>query len=174
LKIDSHEPVIGIGTLARRIGLSVSAIRKYADEGLIIAHRADSGHRMFSYEDILRIETIQYLLKSLGFNIEGIRRAQAFLPCWELLPCKDCERDKCQAYSNVSQPCWLLKDAHRSLQGNECRECKVYKFGSLCTENIKELLHYRNEGIEANKLLCEILDRKLSALKNDILLDDGN
>jgi len=161
MKFDSQEPVIGIGTLAKRVGLSVSAIRKYEDEGLIIAHRTKSGHRMFSYEDISRIETIKYLLKKLRFNIEGIRRTQAFLPCWELLPCSENEKYTCDAFSNVLIPCWLIKDAHCSLQGNKCRECDVYRFGSLCTEHIKELLHHKNEGIDSRKSMIELLEKKL-------------
>jgi MerR family transcriptional regulator/heat shock protein HspR len=162
MKQNIHEPVIGIGTLAKRVGLSVSAIRKYEDEGLIIAHRTESGHRLFSFEDVIRIGIIQFLLRTLGFNIEGIRRMQALLPCWDLLPCKDCERDACYAYSNSSHPCWLVKDALCSLQGNECRECIVYRFGSLCTEDIKELLHHHNEGNNIKKVMYEILERKLA------------
>ncbi len=58
---DILDPVISIGTLANKVGLSVSAIRKYEEEGLIIPHRSESGHRMFSYEDINRIQTIQHM-----------------------------------------------------------------------------------------------------------------
>lgn len=161
MKQSYQEPVIGIGTLAKRVGLSVSAIRKYEDEGLIIAHRTGSGHRMFSYEDIKRIETIKRLLKKLGFNIEGIRRTQAFLPCWELLPCKNSEKISCEAFSNVAHPCWLIKDAHCSLQSNKCRECDVYRFGSLCTENVKELLHHKNGGTDSRKLMMDLLGENL-------------
>jgi MerR family transcriptional regulator/heat shock protein HspR len=159
MKRSYQEAVIGIGTLAKRVGLSVSAIRKYEDEGLIIAHRTGSGHRMFSYEDIERIETIQHLLKQLGFNIEGIRRTQAFLPCWELLPCKESEKVSCEAFSNVSQPCWLIKGARSSSQSNKCRECDVYRFGSLCTEHVKELLHHKNEGVDSRKLMKDLLGK---------------
>ena len=49
------DPLIPIGVLAERVGLSVSAIRKYENESLIIAHRTDSGHRLFSREDIDRV-----------------------------------------------------------------------------------------------------------------------
>jgi hypothetical protein len=162
MKQNNHDPVIGIGTLAKRVGLSISAIRKYEDEGLIIAHRAESGHRMFSYEDITRIEVIRHLIKTLGFNIEGIRRMQALLPCWDLFPCDKCDSSVCSAHSNSSHPCWLIKDAHCTLQGNECRDCIVYRFGSLCTENIKELLHHQNEGSEIKNVMSEILERKLA------------
>jgi len=43
------DPVIAIGTLAEKVGLSVSAIRKYELAGLIISHRAASGHRRQNY-----------------------------------------------------------------------------------------------------------------------------
>ena len=138
---DFLDPVISIGTLAKKVGLSVSAIRKYEEDGLIISHRSDSGHRLFSYEDIERLRTIQHLIKNLGFNIEGIRRMEAILPCWDLPSCNEEIRDICLAFKGSTKPCWMIKDAHCTLQGNECRKCEVYRFGTLHTESIKELLH---------------------------------
>jgi hypothetical protein len=138
---NSLDTVISIGTLAKKVGLSVSTLRKYEDEGLIISHRSESGHRLFSYEDIKRLGHIQHLIKELGFNIEGIRRMQAILPCWDLLPCEKEVRDICLAYRGSTKPCWMIKDAHCTLQGNECRKCLVYRFGTLHTEEIKDLLH---------------------------------
>ena len=80
--ITQHEidPVISIGVLAEKVGLSVSTVRKYENEGLIIAHRTDSGHRLFSHEDIGRVRSIHYMIQDLGLNIEGIHRIQALLP----------------------------------------------------------------------------------------------
>ncbi len=156
---DTLDPVISIGTLAKKVGLSVSAIRKYEEEGLIIPHRTDSGHRMFSYEDISRIQIIQHMIKKLGFNIEGIRRMQALIPCWNLLPCTESERQSCIAYSDNTKPCWLIKEAHCSLQGNECRKCEVYRFGSMCAEDIKELIYNKNK--DQSKLISELLNKKL-------------
>jgi len=156
------DPVIAIGTLAKKVGLSVSAIRKYEDEGLIISHRSDSGHRFFSFEDISRVNSIQHLIKKLGFNFEGIRRIQAFLPCWDLLPCDKEIRDNCPAYSDKSKPCWMIKDAHCTLQGNECRQCAIYRFGSLCTEDIRGLLHSDNLGDEQREALNRLLDERQS------------
>ncbi|MHC5081497.1 MAG: MerR family transcriptional regulator [Planctomycetota bacterium] len=39
------DPVMSIGTLSKKLGLSVSALRKYETGGLLIPHRTDSGHR---------------------------------------------------------------------------------------------------------------------------------
>lgn len=153
---NSLEPVISIGTLAKKVGLSVSAIRKYEEEGLIISNRVESGHRLFSYEDVQRLITIQHLIKDLGFNIEGIRRMQAILPCWDLLPCEKKERDNCLAFKGSTKPCWMIKDAHCTVRGNECRKCAVYRFGTLFTESIKELVHNNDENNQR-----EILNKAL-------------
>ena len=74
------DPVISIGVLAQKVGLSVSAVRKYENEGLLIAQRTESGHRLFSHEDVTRVRNIQHLIQDLGLNIEGIRRLQSLLP----------------------------------------------------------------------------------------------
>ena len=154
---NSLDPVISIGTLAKKVGLSVSAIRKYEEEGLIISHRIESGHRLFSYEDVQRLSTIQHLIKNLGFNIEGIRRMQAILPCWDLLPCERKVRDNCLAFKGSTKPCWMMKDAHCTLRGNECRKCAVYRFGTLYTEKIKELVH-NSDGNKQRETLNKVLE----------------
>ena len=86
---EANDPVISIGVLAERVGLSVSAVRKYENEGLVIAHRTSSGHRLFSHEDIDRVRNIHRTIQDVGLNIEAIRRMQALLPCWDLLPCTE-------------------------------------------------------------------------------------
>ncbi|MGB5287756.1 MAG: MerR family transcriptional regulator [Ignavibacteriaceae bacterium] len=154
---NSLDPIISIGTLAKKVGLSVSTIRKYEEEGLIISHRIESGHRLFSYEDVQRLITIQHLIKNLGFNIEGIRRMQAILPCWDLLPCENKERDNCLAFRGSTKPCWMIKDAHCTLRGNECRKCTVYRFGTLYTESIKELVH-NSDGNKQREIVNKALE----------------
>lgn len=155
---NSLDPVISIGTLAKKVGLSVSAIRKYEEEGLIISHRSESGHRLFSYEDIERLRTIRHLIRNLGFNIEGIRRMEAILPCWDLLPCSEEVRNNCLAFKGSTKPCWMIKDAHCTEQGNECRKCHVYRFGTLHTEGIKVLLHSTGDNIKKREIINKALE----------------
>ena len=155
---NSLDPVISIGTLAKKVGLSVSAIRKYEEQGLLLSHRTESGHRLFSYEDIERLRSIQHLIKELGFNFEGIRRMQAILPCWNLLPCEKKVRDKCLAYKGSTKPCWMIKDAHCTEQGNECRKCAVYRFGTLHTEGIKLLVHSSNDNNKQREIIEKALE----------------
>jgi len=137
-----HEPVVGIGTAARKVGLSVSALRKYEREGLVLFHRTPTGRRMLSQADIKRIEAIQHMVKRLGLNFEGIRRLMAILPCWKLKPCRPEERDHCPAYLDSVKPCWSLEESKCSLAGADCRECNVYRYGAHFAEDIKTLLHW--------------------------------
>jgi MerR family transcriptional regulator/heat shock protein HspR len=155
-----EDPVITIGVLAEKVGLSVSAVRKYENEGLIIAHRTDSGHRLFSHEDIDRVRNIQHMIQDLGLNIEGIRRLQALSPCWELLPCSSKTQTSCPAYSDNTRPCWTIKGLDCAPQGNECRRCVVYRYGSLCTEQIKSLIHDQDGSPDTSPALRKLMDRK--------------
>ncbi|HUT09230.1 MAG TPA: MerR family transcriptional regulator [Thermoguttaceae bacterium] len=158
---DFSEPVMPIGTLAEKVGLSDSAVRKYENEGLILAFRTPSGHRRFSHEDIDRIRNIQRMVQELGVSIGGIRRLQALLPCWDLLPCSTQKREQCPAYRDNARPCWMMTglDCEPS-HGNECRQCVVYRFGSLCTEEIKSVVYDQSGSRDAGTAIRELLDRK--------------
>jgi len=167
LQPDAHDPVISIGVLARKVGLSVSAVRKYENEGLVLAHRTGSGHRLFSHEDVRRVRNVQHMIQDLGLNIEGIRRMQALLPCWNLHPCDAKTRETCPAYQETTRPCWTIKGLDCAPQGNECRRCAVYRFGSLCTDQIKRLLHDHDDPQDAGAATQELLDR-MRRLKQDL------
>ena len=138
---EHNEPIMAIGVFAQKVGLSESALRKYEREGLIVAHRTDGGYRLFSLEDVDRVRNIQHLLQDLGLNIEGIRRLQAMLPCWGMLPCNAKVRGDCPAATDRQHPCWMIKGLPCAPKGNECRQCPVYRFGSLCAQDIKHLLN---------------------------------
>jgi len=158
-QVEFDDPVIPIGILAQKVGLSVSAIRKYENEGLVIAHRTDSGHRLFSHDDVRRVRNVQHLIQELGLNTEGIRRMQAILPCWNLLPCDEETRKSCPAYQDSTRPCWMIKGLNCAPQGNECRQCPVYRFGSLYTQDIKRLLYDQDDARNADEALRELLQR---------------
>ena len=157
---ESQDPVISIGVLAARVGLSVSAVRKYENEGLIIAHRTDAGHRLFSHEDIARVRHIQHLIQDVGLNIEAIRRMQALLPCWDMRPCDVETRGRCPVYEESTRPCWTMKGLACAQQGNECRRCDVYRLGSLCTEEVKQVLHDLDGCEDVRSLIRTLVERK--------------
>lgn len=135
------DPVISMGAAAKMLNISVSNLRKYESEGLMIYYRTETGHRMLCREDIDRIKIIKHLNKVKGINFEGIRRLLALLPCWELKPCSEEDKRACKVRDNSVTPCWTLKNSTCVAKGEDCRTCVVYRFGAYCTEDIKMILH---------------------------------
>jgi DNA-binding transcriptional MerR regulator len=63
-----------IGDAARRSGLSVSAVRFYADAGVVEPARlTDAGHRLYDIDTIARLELVR-TLRELDTDLEEIRR----------------------------------------------------------------------------------------------------
>ena len=70
---------IGIGQVAQRTGLSVSAIRFYETQGLVQPIRNNGGQRRYLRSDIRRLSFV-LIAQQLGFSIEDIRRRLEKLP----------------------------------------------------------------------------------------------
>jgi MerR family redox-sensitive transcriptional activator SoxR len=70
---------ISIGDLARRTGVSVSAIRFYEEKGLIEARRTVGGQRRFLRSDIRRISFIR-IAQQVGLSIDLIEAELKGLP----------------------------------------------------------------------------------------------
>ena len=129
-----------VGMAASMVGLSVSALRKYEKEGLLIYHRSDTGRRLLCRADIKRIRMIQQLINESGLNIEGIRRLLALLPCWDLKVCSSEEKNKCPAVHDGLRPCWMVKESECQKSGYDCRQCEVYRYGAYCAVTMKMLV----------------------------------
>ena len=71
--------LLSIGDLARRTGLSASAIRFYEDKGLIHSVRTAGNQRRFLRSDIRRLSFVK-IAQELGFSLNEIRAEMAKLP----------------------------------------------------------------------------------------------
>lgn len=70
----SEDTLYSIGEVAHRTGLSVSAIRYYADEGLVHPTDAtDGGHRLYDVDAIARLEFVR-TLRDLETGLDQVRR----------------------------------------------------------------------------------------------------
>ncbi|MEU4834905.1 MerR family transcriptional regulator [Streptosporangium sp. NPDC023615] len=71
--MDDNEPY-PIGDVARRTGLSVSAIRYYSDAGIVTPARVtEAGYRLYDIRAIARLELIR-TLRDLDAGLDDIRR----------------------------------------------------------------------------------------------------
>src|SRR3712207_7757414 len=70
---DSGSAPWKVGELARRTGLSVRALRYYDGiELLSPSRRSEGGHRLYTAEDVVRLQRIKSL-RALGFTLREIR-----------------------------------------------------------------------------------------------------
>ncbi|WFE25849.1 MerR family transcriptional regulator [Solwaraspora sp. WMMD791] len=71
------DELYSIGEVARRTGLSVSAIRFYSDAGIVTpAEHTDAGYRRYDVDGIARLELIR-TLRELDAGIDDIRKLLA-------------------------------------------------------------------------------------------------
>ncbi len=77
--MSSQKKSYSIGVIAARTGLSVSAIRHYEAEGLIICGRNAGGKRVLEAADIRRLSFIM-IAQKLGFSLKQIRTHLDALP----------------------------------------------------------------------------------------------
>ena len=71
--------LLTIGNLARRTGLTPSAIRFYEDKGLLQSHRTGGNQRRFLRSDIRRLSFI-LIVQKLGLSLEEIGEPLRSLP----------------------------------------------------------------------------------------------
>ncbi len=138
LEPGKDEPIYTIGIAAKRLGISVSTLRMYEREGLIVAYKTETKRRVYSQRDIEWINRIKKMIKINGLNIEGIRRLLALIPCWEVTSCSAESREKCKAYLEETKPCWMSKESNGCEKSDSCRECEVYIEAWRC-EKLKEM-----------------------------------
>jgi MerR family transcriptional regulator/heat shock protein HspR len=72
LKRTRSTPVYGIGAASRLSGLPIYTLRWIESHGLVRPRRTQGKHRLFSEEDIERIETIRELMRE-KVNLAGIQ-----------------------------------------------------------------------------------------------------
>jgi MerR family transcriptional regulator, thiopeptide resistance regulator len=66
------EQWFGPGETARRLGVTIKALRVYEREGLVIPHRAESGWRLYGPTQITRLHQIS-VLRDLGLSLKSIK-----------------------------------------------------------------------------------------------------
>lgn len=137
---EPHTPVYSIGTAARMLGVSVQTLRLYESEGLIAPFKTTGSQRLYSDEDIERIECIRKAINEEKISISGIKHIHGMIPCWDIVKCSAEERTACPAFKNHIGGCWTYTHERSVCAERECRLCEVYKISSDCGK-IKEHIY---------------------------------
>ena len=138
--IDNNNlPVYTIGVAADLIGVSVHALRMYETAGILSPKRTETQRRLYSKNDITRLQRVRHFIEEDGLNIAGIKTVLSVIPCWKLRPCSEKDRGKCDAYYKMGEPCWAVETRGDICTGVDCRDCEVY-LNAADYKNIKKLI----------------------------------
>lgn len=135
----STDPLYTLAVVSRLTNTPTHSIRQYIDKGLIIPFKTKTKRHLFSDVDILRLKCIRKHLDEQGLNIAGINALFSLVPCWLLKPCSEEDRQKCDAYTDVTKPCWLASNKGPQCQNSDCRLCPVYQLPEKCV-NLKDFI----------------------------------
>lgn len=139
ITIDDNTPMYSIGVVAELLNVSVQVLRLYEKEFLIIPFKKGSNHRLYTRNDITRLQCIRDSIKNKKFSISAIKAMYSLIPCWAIKNCSAKDRKNCEAYNNHLQPCWTYKHQNNLCSIENCNQCKVYTEHFRC-ESIKNTL----------------------------------
>jgi MerR family transcriptional regulator, heat shock protein HspR len=139
-KQEKYTQPLSIGEVAEKLSISPEAIRLYERKGLILTSKTEGNQRLFEQADIERLECIRTAINEHKISIEGIRRIQSLIPCWEHIQCSQEQRMACPAYCRADAGCWTYQHKRNECAIRDCRECQVYQLSGDC-EKIKSLIH---------------------------------
>jgi len=135
----ANEPILTISVAAKLLDISIPTLRVYEKEGLIIPYKKKSGQRLYSQQDIQRIEEIRKTIKKYKVSINGIKFLYSLIPCWDYMNCSKEERQACPAYYDYTKPCWAYEEKSETCRDLNCRECPIYTELSNY-DSVKELI----------------------------------
>lgn len=138
---DDNYPMYSIGVVAELLNVSVHTLRLYENEGLLLPYKKDSKHRLYTKNDIVRLQCIREAITEKKFSIQSIKALMSLIPCWSIKKCSLAEREECPAYNGFLQPCWTYKHSDNVCALESCSQCEVYTEHSHCAmikKTIKE------------------------------------
>lgn len=131
-----HDAFIPIGTLAKRTGVAVSAIRFYESKGLLSALRTGGNQRRFLRSDIRRVSFI-LIAQKLGLGLSEIERELAALPQGRTPTLADWQRISGSMRAQIDARIALLERTRSKLDG--CIGCGCLSLARCQLYNQKDV-----------------------------------
>jgi MerR family redox-sensitive transcriptional activator SoxR len=107
---------LSIGDVARRTGMSVSAIRFYEDKGLVSPERNAGGQRRYTRPDLRRLSFVM-AAQRLGLSLSEIRAALDTLPAGQAPTKKDWTRVAVKIEARLDAQIAMLQNLRDKLDG---------------------------------------------------------
>ena len=128
--------LLTIGDLARRTGISVSAIRFYEERGLVQSLRTSGNQRRFLRGEIRRLSFI-LIAQRLGLSLSEIEQALAGLPQGRNPTARDWARISREIRQTIDAQIAQLEKVREDLDGCigcgclSLKKCRLYNAGDV-------------------------------------------
>jgi MerR family transcriptional regulator/heat shock protein HspR len=122
-----------ISAVAKMFEVHQQTIRLYEKEGLITPKRSDGNTRLFSEEDVDRLEEVIYLTHKLGINLAGV---QMVLKLQKQI--KKMQKDMNQIFDDTSNELIKEQEIHKAAVESSTRELNRIKKESPISSNEEE------------------------------------
>jgi len=139
----SKDDLVPIGEMARRTGLSVSAIRFYEEKGLIEPIRTSGNQRRFLRSDIRRLSFI-LIAQELGLALSEIERELELLPHGRTPTARDWKRISTSIRSALDTKIAQLERTRDRLDG--CIGCGCLSLSHCAIYNKQDHLAEKGPG----------------------------
>ena len=73
MKHQDKDPLFSISVTAKIIGISPRVLRSYEEANLVCPYRTQGNTRLYSQQDVRRLQLIYYLHKEREVNLPGIK-----------------------------------------------------------------------------------------------------
>jgi MerR family transcriptional regulator/heat shock protein HspR len=122
MELNDDLPVYSIGVASKILDVHPRTLRIYEAEGLILPQRK-SGKRLYSKNDLIRIDCLRKLIHEENLSIPGIKKLLEFTPCWKLKECNPERRKQCRELSGRKRRCWEFA---KCTCEKSCENCEIY------------------------------------------------
>ncbi len=69
----TDRPILTISIAAKLLRVHPRTLMLYEKEGVFTSHRTDTKRRMFSIDDLNRLQFIKFLTQEVGLNLSGVK-----------------------------------------------------------------------------------------------------
>lgn len=123
MQIDENLPVYPMGAASKILDVHPRTLRIYEAEGLIKPFR-QGGKRIFSKNDLKRVECLRKLIHEDNISIPGLKKLLEYAPCWKINDCPKEIYTKCKELTNKKRNCWEFS---KKVCNKSCKCCEEYK-----------------------------------------------
>ncbi|MBO8137581.1 MAG: MerR family transcriptional regulator [Desulfotomaculum sp.] len=102
--VNDDLPLYNIGVVAELLKVHPETLRIWEKHNLIFPARRNK-QRLYSNNDVKRLQFIHYLINEKGLNIAGVQQMISLYPCWKIKNCPGGKREQ-EGVVNKNKPCW--------------------------------------------------------------------